>query len=137
MSRLGPGATTANAVAFLGNKIAGFWGGMIATICYTICPLIITIFIINFIEDLLKYQFIASALKGSLVCILMLLIKSIISMGKNILNNKFNIFIFIISLLLSIIFNIPSIFIMIVAMILGILKILITTVICTQCSKSC
>lgn len=126
MARLGPGATTANAVAFLGNKIAGFWGGMIATICYTICPLIITIFIINFIEDLLKYQFIASALKGSLVCILVLLIKSTISMGKNILNSKFNIFIFIISLILSIIFNIPSVFIMIIAMVFGILN-LITT----------
>ena len=137
MARLGPGAITANAVAFLGNKIAGFWGGFLATICYTIGPLFITILIINFIENLLQYQFVASILKGSLVCILVMLINSTVSMGKIILNDKFNIFVFITSLILSIILNIPSIFIMLIAMALGIFRILITTIIGLQRAKSC
>ncbi|MBR0491321.1 MAG: chromate transporter [Clostridia bacterium] len=118
MSRLGPGAVTANAVAFLGNKIAGFWGGFFATFFYTLGPLIIIISISCCIENLLQYQFIASALKGSLVCIGVMLIKSTISMGKVVLINKFTIYIFIMSLILSIFLNISSIYIILIALIL-------------------
>ena len=89
ISRLGPGATTANAVAYLGNKIAGFWGGILATICYTIAPLIVMLIIYSFIERALEYSFVQSALKGCLVYICVLFIKSTIDMGKTVLNNKF------------------------------------------------
>lgn len=100
LSRLGPGATTANMVAFLGNKIAGFWGGVLATICYTVAPLLIIIAISGFIDKLLGYEFVLSALKGSLVCICIMFIKSTIDMGKSVLVNKFNIVVFGISLIL-------------------------------------
>lgn len=125
MSRLGPGATTANAVAFLGNKIAGFWGGVLATIFYTIGPLIIIILLIGSIEKLLEYSFVSSALKGSLVCICVIFIKSTISMGRSVLINKFNIFIFIISLIISLFFNNSSAWIIIFAVVIGIIKKLI------------
>ena len=115
ISRIGPGATTANAVAFLGNKIAGFWGGVLATVCYTIGPLIVIILIMNYIENLLEYKLVLSALKGSLVCICVVLVKSTFSMGKSVLINKFNICIFIISLLLAIIFKVSSVWIIVLA----------------------
>ena len=115
MARIGPGATTANAVAFLGNKIAGFWGGVLATICYTIGPLIVISLIINYIEKMLEYPLVVSALKGSLICISVVLVNSTISMGKSVLINKFNICIFVISLLISIIFNVSSVWIIILA----------------------
>ena len=118
MARLGPGAVTANAVAFLGNKIAGFWGGFFATFFYTLGPLIIIVLMINILENLLQYQFVTSILKGSLVCIGVMLIKSTISIGKIVLINKFTIFIFVISLLLSIIFKVSSIIIILIAVIL-------------------
>lgn len=95
LSRLGPGATTANAVAYLGNKILGFWGGVVATICYTIGPLIIILFIYGFFEKILQYEFVASALKGGLVCLSIGLINSLIDMGKSVINNKINICIFV------------------------------------------
>ncbi len=98
IGRLGPGATTANAVAFIGNKIGGFFGGVVATICYTIGPLIIILLIYGFFERILQYQFIASALKGGLVCLSIGLINSVFDMGKSVLNNKINIGIFIVTL---------------------------------------
>lgn len=52
LSRLGPGATTANVVAFLGNKIAGFGGGALATICYVIAPLFVILAISGIIDKL-------------------------------------------------------------------------------------
>jgi len=118
ISRIGPGATTANAVAFLGNKIAGFWGGVLATVCYTIGPLIVIVIIMNYIEKILEYQLVLSALKGSLVCICVVLINSTISMGKSVLKNKFNICIFILSLLVSIIFKVSSVWIIIFTIII-------------------
>lgn len=122
ISRLGPGATTANAVAYLGNKIAGFWGGILATICYTIAPLIVMLIIYSFIERALEYSFVQSALKGCLVYICVLFIKSTIDMGKTVLNNKFNIGVFLLGIIITYIFKVSCVYIIIGAIIVGIVK---------------
>lgn len=123
ISRIGPGATTANAVAFLGNKIAGFWGGVTAAICYTICPLIVILMIYGLIQKLLEYSFVMSALKGGFIYISIMLIESSIQIGKNILKNKTNIIIFICALLVSILFKISCIWIIISAILFGVIKV--------------
>lgn len=122
ISRLGPGATTANAVAYLGNKIAGFWGGILATICYTIAPLIVMLIIYSFIERALEYSFVQSALRGCLVYICVLFIKSTIDMGKTVLNNKFNVGIFLVGLGIAYVFKVSCVYIIIAAIIIGIIK---------------
>ena len=124
LSRLGPGATTSNMVAFLGNRIAGFWGGALATICYTICPLIVIVLIYSFIEQLLEYSFISSALRGGLIYIGVMFINSSVDMGKSVLKNNINLFIFGISLIASLIFNVSCIYIIICVIIFGIIKLL-------------
>ena len=126
ISRLGPGATTANAVAYLGNKIAGFWGGILATICYTIAPLIVMLIIYSFIERALEYSFVQSALKGCLVYICVLFIKSTIDMGKTVLNNKFNIGVFLSGIIITYIFKVSCVYIIIGAIIVGFIKIIYT-----------
>lgn len=123
ISRLGPGATTANAVAFLGNKIAGFWGGVTAAICYTICPLIVILMIYGFIQRLLEYNFVMSALKGGLIYVSIMFIESSIQMGKNILKNKTNIIIFICTLLVSIFLKLSCIWIIIFVILFGFIKV--------------
>lgn len=117
LSRLGPGATTANAVAYLGYKISGFWGGIIATICYTICPLIVIAIIYGFIEKILQFNFVNSALKGGLICISIMFIKSVIEMGKNILKNKLSIIIFSISFIIAVFCEISCIWIIVMTII--------------------
>ena len=126
ISRLGPGATTANAVAYLGNKIAGFWGGILATICYTIAPLIVMLIIYSFIERALEYSFVQSALKGCLVYICVLFIKSTIDMGKTVLNNKFNIGVFLLGIIITYIFKVSCVYIIVGAIIVGFIKIIYT-----------
>jgi len=76
ISRIGPGATTANAVAYLGNRIAGFWGGVVSTICYTLAPMLIIIFLYGFLEKVLEYNFVKSAINGTLIYICILFINS-------------------------------------------------------------
>ena len=120
IARLGPGATTANIVAFLGNKIAGVWGGILATICYTILPMIIILCVIGALDKLVEFQFVMSALKGSLACIFAVFVKSTFDMCKNILNCKWNILVFIMSLILIIGFNISGVWIILGSVIIGI-----------------
>lgn len=124
LARLGPGATTANAVAYLGNKILGFWGGVIATVCYTICPLIIIAVIYGFVEKILQFNFVNSALKGGLICIAIMFIKSIIEMGKNILKNKLNIVIFVASLIIALFTKISCVWIIVMTIVVGIIKVI-------------
>lgn len=122
VARIGPGATTANAVAYLGNKIAGFWGGALATICYTIAPLIVILLIAKFFEKILEYSVVTSALKGALVYLSVTLIKSTIGMGKNILTNKFNVTVFVCALIVSLFTGISSVLIIICAVIIRFCK---------------
>lgn len=121
IARIGPGATTANAVAYLGCKIYGFWGGIIAGICYTIGPMIIILFIYPLIEKLIAINIFSSALKGGLTCISILLIKSTYTMAKKILENKIHFFIFFISFVLSILFNIKGLIIIFFSIIIGLI----------------
>lgn len=121
ISRLGPGATTANMVAFIGNKIAGFLGGVVATICYTIMPLLFILAISGIIDKLIEYSFVISALRGCLICICAMFIKSTIDMGKTVLINWFNILIFIAGIIIAGFFNISSIWVVIGSIIIGII----------------
>lgn len=123
ISRLGPGAMTANAVAFLGNKIAGFFGGVIATICYTICPLAIILIIAGFLPKLLEQDLIISAAKGGLIYISVIFTKSSFEMGKSILINKTNIIVFTVVLITTILFKISCVWMIILAIIVGIFKV--------------
>jgi len=125
IARLGPGATTANAVAYLGNKIAGFWGGVVATICYTIMPLIFIAIIYQFIEQFLENSFAVSALKGCMVHICVMLVTSIYEMSKSVLINKFNTAIFAFSLAVLILFKFSCVWIIIAAIIIGITKVIV------------
>lgn len=121
ISRLGPGATTANIVAFLGNKIAGFWGGVIATVCYTLMPLVIIVCIAGFLDKIMEYKVIISALRGSLVCIFVMFVKSTIEIGKGILIKKRNVIIFLVSMILTICFNVSGIWVIVFSIIVGII----------------
>ena len=123
LSRIGPGATTANAVAYLGNKIAGFWGGALATFCYTVAPMIVIIVIYGFIEHLLEFNFVASALKGCLVYICVIFTRSTVDMGKSVLVYWFDIVVFLVALIISFIFDISCVWIIIGSIVVGGVKV--------------
>ena len=121
ISRLGPGATTANMVAFLGNKILGVWGGILATVCYTILPMIIILSAVNILDKIVEYSVVMSALKGSLACIFAMFIKSSFDIGKNVLNSKVNRVIFAVTLLLIFFCNISGVWIILGSVVVGII----------------
>lgn len=123
LARLGPGATTSNMVAFLGNRIAGFWGGVLATICYVIAPLIVILIFSSVVDKVSQYDFISSALRGGLVVICIMIVKSIFDMWKSVIENKFNIVIFVASLVMVIIFDVQVVFTIIGAGVVGVWRV--------------
>ena len=123
LARLGPGAITANAVSYLGNKIAGFIGGVFAGISYTIAPLIIILLIYGFLEKALEFSFVQSALKGCIIYICVIFLKTTYDMGKSILQDKFNTIIFILAIIVELTLNIPCVYIIISSIIIGLIKV--------------
>lgn len=119
IARLGPGATTANMVAFLGNKIAGIGGGILATVCYTILPMIIILCLVDILDKVIQYSWVMSALNGSLACIFAMFVKSMLDMGKNILNCFENKVVFGISIIFIIFFNVSGIWVIFGSIIVG------------------
>lgn len=124
LSRLGPGATTVNVVTFLGNKIAGFWGGVLASICYVIAPLFVTLAISGVIDKLIGYREVMSALRGSLVYICVLFVKSFFDIGKSVLENWFNILVFAVGLVVAILFNVSCVWIVVGAVFVGSVRVI-------------
>ena len=119
IGRLGPGAMTANVVSYLGYKIGGFWGGIAAGICYTICPLVIIAIIYGFLDSLLQYSFFVSFMKGFLVYICVILVDSVVKMGKSVLVGKFKIAIFVCAFIISILVKSSNVWIIIGAVVIG------------------
>ena len=120
IGRCGPGATSVNAIVFLGNKIAGFLGGIMAVLAFSFFPLIIIIIISSFINKFLENELVLSVLKAISVSLCVKIIESIANLIKDILIDKLNIFVFISVLVLAIFTNISSVFYIVFSIILGI-----------------
>lgn len=119
LARLGPGATTANVVAFLGNKIAGFWGGVLATVCYVIAPLCVIIAISGIVDRLIEFNIIMSALRGCLIGVCVMFMKSTFDIAKSVLINWLNILVFLVGLVVVVLFDVSCIWIVVGAVVVG------------------
>ena len=120
IGRCGPGAASINTIVFLGNKIAGFLGGITAVLAFSFFPLIIIIIISSFINRFLENELVISIFKSISVSLCVKIIESIANLIKDILIDKLNIFVFISVLVLAIFTNIPSVFYIVFSIILGI-----------------
>ena len=120
IGRCGPGAASINTIIFLGNKIAGFLGGIMAVLAFSFFPLIIIIIISSFIHGFLENELVISVFKAISVSLCVKIIESIANLIKDILIDKLNIFVFIIVLLLSICTKISPIFYIVFSIIFGV-----------------
>ena len=109
IGRCGPGAAIVNTIAFIGNRINGFWGGVFAVLGFCFFPFLVILIISSSIDLFLSNEIIKNFLLGVSTCICVMIINSMIEFGKKTLNSKICILIFIITLALSITTDIPII----------------------------
>ena len=120
IGRCGPGAAIVNTVAFIGNRINGFWGGAFAVLGFCFFPFLVILIISFSIDSFLNNEIIKHFLLGVSTCICVMIINSMIDFGKKTLKSKMCLLLFIVTLVLSITTDIPIVCYLIICVILSI-----------------
>ncbi|MBU5488859.1 chromate transporter [Clostridium sp. MSJ-8] len=121
LSQCTPGAIAVNTATFIGYKIKGILGGIIATLGVVLPSLIIIIIIAAFINNFLYITWVKKAFNAINICICVLILNAVINLGKSSIKDVFTLIIFIIISLLSILTNISPIIFIITSAILSII----------------
>ena len=116
-----PGPIAVNSATYVGYRVMGFWGSLVATIGLAI-PSFTIIFVISlFYEKFLSFHVVNAIFKGVKVGVIILLILAVIKLKKNVEVNTLGLILFTITLvgmLLLKFFNIkiPSVSIIFIAL---------------------
>lgn len=89
-----PGPIAINAATYIGYKVAGFTGAVVATFAMCVPSFTIIYLISLFFDEFLNLSFIASAFKGIQVCVLYLIMTAGFRMFKKIKKTAFNMTVF-------------------------------------------
>lgn len=100
-----PGPIAVNASTYVGYKIAGFMGSLLATIGVCLPSFIIIFLISLFFEKFVALKYVAYAFKGIQVCVTFLIFLAGIKLFKNMKKNIFNFILLFITMVLVIVFN--------------------------------
>ena len=116
-----PGAIAVNVSTFVGYKIKGVLGGIVATLAF-VSPAFIIIFIIaTVLNQFADLWYVQSAFKAIRVCVFILILSAIFKLSKKSLVDWITLCIATIILILSIFTNIPLYIYVLVAGTVGIL----------------
>lgn len=100
-----PGPIAVNTATYVGYKVAGIVGGIIATIGLTI-PSFVIIFVISFFyQDFMKWPVIAAMFKGLKVGVIILLFSAVLRLRKGVKVNLVGTVLFVTTLSLMLIFS--------------------------------
>lgn len=111
-----PGIIAVNTATFVGNKLAGTPGGIVASLGIVFPSLVIITVIAGLISNFADVPAVKSAFAGIRVCVCVLILNAVIKLWKNAVKDKIAIVVFAAVFLLSFFFNIsPVIFVIVCA----------------------
>lgn len=116
-----PGVIAVNTATFIGAKKAGVLGGIAATLGVVFPSIVIITVIAAFITHFLEYEIVQHVLGGIRVAVAVLIINSVVTMGKKSIVDIVCVIIASVSFLLSLIFSLSPILIVLAAAALGLL----------------
>lgn len=125
-----PGPIAVNTATYIGYKVAGIWGSILATLGLAI-PSFVIIYIISFFyKDFISWKVVSSIFQGLKIGVILLLIKALIRLSKGLKINGISVILFTVSLivmLLASIFDINFKYFSLCLILLGIVVGLIVT----------
>jgi chromate transporter len=121
ISETTPGVFAVNAATFIGYKIAGFWGSVVATLGVVVPSFIIISIISLFIVQFKELTLVSYAFYGIQAGVSILILRAAMKLSKKVHFNIFAIAIFAASILVALFTGISVIYILIVSAILGVL----------------
>lgn len=109
-----PGIIAVNTATFVGQKIKGTIGGIIATLGVVFPSIIIISVIAAFISNFADFLWVQQAFGGIRVCVSVLILNAIIKLWKKAVIDKYTLIIFIAVLLASVFTSVsPAIFVLV------------------------
>ena len=127
-----PGPIAINAATYIGYKLKGFWGAVVATVGMCLPSFVIMFFVSLFYEQFMSITLIAAAFKGIQVCVVYLIAKAGLNILKKMKKTPFSIITFSVVCLSMILFTVfdiyvSSIYFIICAGVIGLAVFLIRT----------
>jgi len=121
VSQCTPGIISVNTATFIGYKVAGDLGGIIATIGVVFPSLIIISLIAGIISNFADIPVVQYAFGGIRVCVCVLIFNSVIKLFKSGVKDKIALCIFLAVFLVSLFFNVSPVIFVVLSAIIGIL----------------
>lgn len=115
-----PGVIAVNVSTFIGFKRKGVLGGIVATLGFVFCPIIIILLIATVLRHFNDYKAVQYAFAAIRVCVIVLILSAVIKIIKKSLVDIYTIILFLIILGLSIFTDLSSIIFVLGAGVLGV-----------------
>ena len=116
-----PGIIAINTATFIGYKIKGIPGGIMATLGVIAPSLVIITVIAAFISNFMELSFVNSAFAGIRACVCVLIFSAVLKLGKKALVDKITVGIFAVVLVLSLFTDISPAILVVLAGAVGII----------------
>lgn len=116
-----PGIIAVNTATFIGYKIKGVIGGIIATLGVVFPSFVIIMLIASFLSNFADLPIVQHAFSGVRVVVVALILDSIIKIGKTSVNNIIALMIAISAFILGVVFNVSAIYIVIITAVIGLI----------------
>ena len=116
-----PGVIAVNCATFVGHKVRGTLGAILATVAVVLPSLFIITVIAACIQSFAEYAAVQHALAGIRVGVAVLVLKTLIGLFKKSVRSAFAAAVCLAALCLSLIFKVSSVYIVVGAIVFGIL----------------
>ena len=114
-----PGIIAVNVATFIGHKLGGIRGAIAASLGFISPSIFIITLIAAFLESFAGNVYVAHALAGIRVCVCVLILNSVLSLGKKAIKNKLSWVIFLIATVLAAFTDVPTVAIVLGAGVIG------------------
>jgi chromate transporter len=116
-----PGVIAVNTATFIGQKKAGIFGGIIATLGVVFPSIVIISILAGLITNFAHLTWVQNAFAGIRVCVCVLIFNSVLKLWKSAVVDIWGILIFVVVLGCSLFFDISPVIFVIAAGILGVI----------------
>lgn len=110
-----PGIIAVNIATFIGHKLKGTWGGILATIGVVFPSVVIISLIAAFLSNFADYPMVQHALSAVNACVLALIAASVAKLGKSTLKDGWCWGIFAVVLVCSFVFSLSPVLLVVVS----------------------
>ena len=114
-----PGIIAVNVATFIGHKLRGVPGAIAASLGFISPSIFFITLIAAFLESFASNVYVAHALAGIRVCVCVLILNSVLALGKKAIKNKLSWVIFLIATVLAAFTDVPTVAIVLGAGVVG------------------